>query len=102
MTRDSGKEPPKLEYSLDEAAWKWLKPHALRDVVILVAEGTDLLEVGRALIANDSAKVEAWIVAGVLSKPTREQLDAWDLEPERQFLSAVVQPWVLMQVFRAH
>lgn len=91
-----------LKRTLDEAEWSWLKPHAERDAVILVAAGLDLLEVARAVAGNDSSKVQRWMEKGQLSKPTLDQMSVWDRAPERRFLSVVVQPFVLIQELLAH
>jgi hypothetical protein len=86
-----------LEESLGESEWVWLARHAERNAVILVAPGLDLLETGLKIAQDDTATVGAWIAARKLSKPTREQLDAWNAEPTKKFLSVVVQPYVLVQ-----
>ena len=86
-----------LAKTLDEAEWSWLKPHAQRDAIVMVAQGLDLLVVAEAIALNSSTQVQDWIAQGLLSKPTQEQMDAWDQESGRKFMSLVVQPFVLIQ-----
>jgi len=86
-----------LEKTLDEAEWTLIKPHAERDVVIIVSQTLDLLTVGEAIASDMSKQVQAWIEQGFLVKPTQEQMDAWDQESDRKFMSLVVQPYVLIQ-----
>lgn len=86
-----------LKKTLDEAEWSWLKPHADRDAVILVAQSLDLISVGDAIALDAVQQVQEWVAQGLLAKPTIDQMSAWDLEPGRKFLSLVVQPYVLIQ-----
>jgi hypothetical protein len=86
-----------LKESLDEAYWTWLRKHAERDAIILIAPEMDLLETALTMAKDDHATVQSWIVSGKVSKPTQVQLDAWNSEPTRRFLSIVVQPYVLVQ-----
>lgn len=82
---------------VEEAEWAWLRDHASRDAVILVASPLDLEGVGAAVASDDSAKVGAWIREALLSKPTAEQLARWDAEPQRRFRFLVRRPYVLVQ-----
>ncbi|XXX79882.1 DUF2288 family protein [Sorangium sp. So ce134] len=86
-----------LAKTLGEVFWTDLRAHAVRDGVILVADDLDLLDVGEAVAANDAAKVQAWIAAGKLTKPTAEDLTRWPLQVDLRFLSLVVAPFVLVR-----
>ena len=86
-----------MEDTLNEAEWSWLKPHALRDAVVIVDRSIDLLEAGKAIAANDKTQVSQWIERGLMTKPTAEQIASWDAAPEQRFLSLIVQPFVLVQ-----
>jgi hypothetical protein len=81
----------------DQAEWSWIRPHAERDAVILVAPGLQLTEVAQVLSANQSKQVAAWISEGRLSKPSQTDLQSWNQEPTRLFWCLVVQPFVLIQ-----
>ena len=86
-----------LTASLDDAKWSWIKPHAERDVVIVVTPTLHLVDVAVQIASNQTAQVQTWIEEKKLGKPTAEQLAAWNLEPEKSFKTLVVQPFVLIQ-----
>jgi hypothetical protein len=98
MTTDQ-KRPAReaLAENLDQAEWSWIKPHADRDRVIVVAGELVLLDVAVSVAENEAARIDAWITAGKLSKPGREQLASWDATPTRKFMCLVVDPYVLIQ-----
>lgn len=93
-------EPP--EHRVDEAEWSWLREHAERDVVIVVATELELAAVGEAVGADDAPKVDEWIRRGLLTKPTAEQLARWNAAPATRFLVLVRGPYVLVQVPALH
>lgn len=77
--------------------WKPLGPHAKRGGLVLVDPQLDLLEVAIAVARDDSERVERWMGAGQLSKPSEEQLEAWQKEVGERFRVAIIQPYVLAQ-----
>ena len=85
-----------LAETLGEVLWSDLRAHAARDSVIIVAAELDLLDVGEALAANDVPTVNAWIDAGMLTKPSTADLARWPLDPHIRFLSVIVAPFVLI------
>lgn len=86
-----------LARTLGEVFWSDLRAHAGRDAVIVVAEGLDLLDAGEALANNDAGRVEAWIQAGALRKPSAEELRLWAADPAARFESLIVAPFVLVR-----
>ncbi len=86
-----------LKKTLDEAEWSWIKPHALRDGVIVVSSELNLLEVGKEVAQNNATRINEWITQGLLSKPNSQQIQTWDENPNKRFLCLVVQPFVLVQ-----
>ncbi len=100
--KKDGSQLSQLKDSLDEAEWSWLKAHAQRDGLIFVSQSLDLLQVGGTIAQDHSEKVKEWIQGGLLSKPTREQMDQWEQTPGKRFLSLVVQPYVLIQEILFH
>ena len=94
MTQTTREE---LAGEVDQARWDWLKPHYGRGVLFLVDELLDLPEVGARIAADDSAAVQAWLASKLLAKPTAEQVDCWDRQPDRRFSMLVVRPFVLIQ-----
>lgn len=95
---NQAKTKDELRSALDQAEWSWIKPHYLRDAVIVVAAGLDILDVAVAVANDEAAKVNAWISRGALSKPTPKDVSEWDgNEGSRKFSAIVIQPYVLIQ-----
>lgn len=85
----------RLAQEIHRVGWKPLGPHAKRGGLVLVDPKLDLLEVAVAIAQDDSERVQRWMGAGQLSKPTEAQIEAWQLEGGEQFSVAIVQPYVL-------
>ncbi|MBM0741547.1 DUF2288 family protein [Phormidium sp. CLA17] len=86
-----------LAATLDEAEWDWLAPHARRDVVILVASGLDLVEVGVAIATDDATCIQRWIDEALIQKPSPSHLSEWNRNQSKRFQALIVQPYVLVQ-----
>ena len=86
-----------LTATLDEAEWDWLAPHARRDLVIWVALGLDLIEVGVAIATDDAPCIQGWIDQALIQKPSPAQLSVWNQNQSKRFQSLIVQPYVLVQ-----
>ncbi len=86
-----------LAENLAEVDWQNLTPHAKRDALIVVTSYLDLVEVGVKVAANDTASVQNWISEQLIAKPSSEQLATWNQEPNKQFNTIIVQPFVLVQ-----
>lgn len=86
-----------LAEMLDEAEWNWLKPHAQRDVLLVVAPELDLLDVGVAIACDNVPEVQNWIQQNLLTKPTATQLSDWNNDQEKRFSALIVRPYVLVQ-----
>ncbi len=82
---------------LAEVNWRELKIHLQRDAIIIVAAELDLIEVAVAVANDDKARVETWIAENQLVKPTVEQLESWEQEPDNRFQMLIVQPFILVQ-----
>ncbi len=82
---------------VDTARWQWLRAHNERGALILVDEMLELAFVGERVAADDTAAVKSWLASTLLSRPTAEQIAAWDVEPEKPFSMLVVSPFVLIQ-----
>lgn len=74
-----------------------LKAHLERDGVFVVRADVDLVECGIAIAQDDVERVQAWISDGKLRKPSKAEHDSWPENPKRQWLSVIVQPFVLVQ-----
>ncbi len=83
---------------LDQATWEWLQPHAERDAVIIVDAQLTLVDVGMAIVEDQSQAVQHWIAEQLLVKPTLEQKILWEETENIQFAALIVQPYVLIQL----
>lgn len=86
-----------LAENLDEAELDWLKPHIQRDVVVVVNPELDLLDVGVAIVNDDTLSVQHWISEQLLHKPFPEQLANWNSDENKRFQALIVQPYVLVK-----
>ncbi len=76
--------------------WETLIPHAKRDAIIVVDNALDLVEVGVAIAEDNTALVKNWLSELLLHKPSQEELNDWNSQPEKQFNTLIVQPFVLV------
>lgn len=83
---------------VNEGQWLDLKPHEKRGALILVAPELDLVEVGLKMANDKVAAVEGWIEKQLIKKPTQEQIQFWNENPEKKFQFIIVQPYVLLQM----
>lgn len=93
MTENAENAPLGVEI----VAWHWLRAHHQRDALWVVAAALDLEAVGTALAQDDAESVRAWLAAGSLRKPEKEQLDRWESDPLHPLSMLIVQPFVLVQ-----
>jgi len=82
---------------LAETSWKDLRFHLQRDAIITVAAELNLIDAATAVAQDDKIRVEAWIAAGHLAKPTAEQVASWEQDQEKPFRMLIVQPFILVQ-----
>ncbi|WP_036479208.1 DUF2288 domain-containing protein [Myxosarcina sp. GI1] len=87
----------RLSQDLANIAWKDLIPHAKRDAVIVVTKTLNLVDVGAAIAKDNSCLVKNWIDRQKIGKPSSQQLADWNLAPQKQFATLIVQPFVLVQ-----
>ena len=89
--------PMKLADEIETVEWHWLRPHLERGALIVVDLALDLAATAARISADDTIQVGAWIAAGQLAKPTREQIADWEADPVRTFRMLIVRPYVLIQ-----
>lgn len=77
--------------------WHDLQRYFARGVIRQVASGWDLITVGKAIIDNDSAQVQAWLDEDVLTVPDSECAQRW-VTANAELWALVIAPWVLVQV----
>lgn len=92
----------RLEEELQEAPWAWIVPHHRKGTVFIVNRSLDIVDVGVALAENDTKSVEAWIEKNMITRPTADQAEAWELNSECMFQFLIVQPYVLIQDTKSH
>lgn len=86
-----------LERSLGPVFFTDFRAMLERDAVFVVAASLTLVECGVAIATDDVERVKGWIGSGALRKPSRAEREAWPREATRQWMSLVVQPFVLLQ-----
>jgi hypothetical protein len=100
LTQMSQKEvsvKEELAKTLDSAEWAWLKPHLERDALILVSSSLDLLQIAVEVAENQRVKIQDYLNAGSLSKPTSVQIESWNQISDKKFQVIIVRPFVLIQ-----
>jgi hypothetical protein len=86
----------RLSQDLADTQWRDIQPHAKRDAVIVVHHSLDMVEVGVALAQDNVTSVQHWIDEQLIQKPSPEQLTEWNNQPETEFSTLIVQPFVLI------
>ena len=86
-----------LAATIDVAEWDWLRAHLERDGLILVAAGLDLPDVGMKVATDDLPAVKELVDTGTLSKPSLDQIAAWDRNRQKLFRTLIVSPYILIQ-----
>jgi hypothetical protein len=94
---DSAAMRDALAATLGPVTFGDLRAHVVRGAVIVVAPSLDLLDVAVCVAKDDKTAVGAWIEAGLLGKPSANQLAAWSAFTEPRLRSVVVAPYVLVQ-----
>jgi hypothetical protein len=85
-----------LTEEMAEVAWRDLIPHAVRDALIIVDTSLSLVDVGVAIALDDKTKVENWIAELLIRKPSENELNDWQENLDRTFVTLIVQPYVLI------
>jgi len=96
LGEDTTSSADKLDKYTGEVDWLYLKPHWEAGVLLYVDPSIDLLEVGDALAADDTDKVQDWLTRADLLKPGELHAQQWE-QGEESFRAMVVSPFVLMQ-----
>lgn len=86
----------KLEGQVGPADWKVLKPHFLRGAIITISPDIDIIDVGVGVATDDTAKIEAWMNGGKITKPAQADADGWE-KAGTEVTALVVAPFVLVQ-----
>ena len=87
----------KLKNEIGNADWPLLKPHADRDVLLIIHPQLDLLEVAIQVAKDRSKQIRLWLEGGKITRPTQAQREQWETG-DTIFTCVIVQPFVLVQL----
>lgn len=96
MTDTRARLRAELNAETGKLAWKELARHFARGAVIRVAPELDLVDVAACVVRDDTARVEAWLAAGLVARASLEDAAGWE-ERQTTFWAVVTAPWVLVQ-----
>ena len=86
-----------LKESMAPAEWTWLRSHAVAGRMVVVSPLLDLIDVGEAIAADNTNKVQAWLDEGLVEVATQAEIDKRDKLPGKtEMMAAIVQPFVLV------
>jgi hypothetical protein len=88
----------KLSAELETADWTALKPHFERAALVVVSEELNFLDTVVTVAEGNLTQVEAWMKKGMLTKPSKSQLQTWEQNSQTPFCFLIVQPWVFVQI----
>ena len=91
-------DPLRLKLNRETArmAWHELQRYYASGLVVVVADGLDLIEVAVAFTSDDKVAVEAWLRTMHVAKADDYQAATW-LAEDAQLWTVVVRPWILVQ-----
>ena len=76
--------------------WHEIARHFARGVLIMARPGVPFLDVAECLVGNDTARLQAWLDSGEVTRASDEDARDWN-ERAPEFRCIVVAPWVLVQ-----
>jgi hypothetical protein len=86
-----------LAEELASMDWGTIMPHAKRDAVIVVDPSLDLVTVATAIATDQVNQVNHWISELLIHKPSEAELTDWNNQPDQEFQTLIVQPFVLIK-----
>ena len=86
-----------ISEQIETADWEAIKPHVLRDAVVIVDKTISLVDAGMKVVHDDVETVTEWLQNNKLSKPSKEQFERWEAHPSISFRFVILQPYVLIQ-----
>jgi len=85
-----------LNLETAKISWKELQRLFASGVLIVVQQGTDLIETAERFVANDSEYVEQLLSSSLIHKAEISDAEKWN-EEDAVLWAVVVAPWVLVQ-----
>ncbi|MDA7742481.1 DUF2288 domain-containing protein [Francisellaceae bacterium] len=86
----------KLNSETAKIEWKALQVYFAGGTTIHVESSLDLVEVGKAISANDAEQVKQWMDGKLIEHVSDDQALEW-VEKDALVWALVVRPWVLVQ-----
>ena len=87
----------RLSQDVANTSWQDLLIHAKRDVVIVIDQKLDIIDVSEAIALDKKDLVSGWIARKLIAKPSSKQLSSWNNNPQQEFVTSIVQPFVIVQ-----
>ena len=87
----------KLKNEIGTANWPLLKPHAEREVLLIINPQLDLLDVAVQVAEDRTEQIRIWLDDGKITRPTSAQMKEWEMG-ETIFTCIIVHPFVLIQL----
>jgi hypothetical protein len=91
----------KLTGELGVATWKGLIPETLTKSLFFVSPDLDLVEMGVQVALDHTSEVNKWLENGHLTRPTPEQITAWETFGSL-FQFIIVEPYVFFQEYEVN
>ena len=80
--------------------WESIKELSEEDSIILLNNELDIIEVALEMAMDNETKVDSWIEKKLISKPTQEQLDVWEVNKSKSFLNVSISAANVLIVFK--
>ena len=87
----------RLNRDIANTNWQDLIPHVKRDVLIVIDPKLDIIDVSEAIALDQKDLVSDWITQNLITKPSSQQLSSWNSNPQQEFVTSIVQPFVIVQ-----
>ncbi|MDJ0900262.1 MAG: DUF2288 domain-containing protein [Xenococcus sp. MO_188.B8] len=87
----------RLSQDVANTSWQDLRVHAKRDALIVIDQQLDIIDVSEAIALDKKDLVSGWIDQKLISKPSSQQLSRWNNHPQQEFVTSIVQPFVIVQ-----
>ena len=87
----------RLSQDVANTSWQDLIPHVKRDVLIVIDPKLDIIDVSEAIALDKKDLVSDWITQNLITKPSSQQLSSWNSNPQQEFITSIVQPFVIIQ-----
>ena len=85
-----------LNLETGQMDWPELQTYFARGIVVIVAQGYDLLETAAKLHKDEKEAIQTMITAGDITRANDDHALDW-LKREPTFWSVVMAPWLLVQ-----